>query len=197
MLVFDALQVSTKLAVTELLSTVHRLPKMDQQLSLALEPIRDIAATVEMPFVCFLKDEEAVKRQAYPGVYRIDVQTSGTETELAAWIAKFRSEWEHADFKKSFTPNLKKKRIAGHTTLPEWMPLYLGKSKNVGKRVLEHIKLPLNKTTFALKLNARPGMAERTLRLHTLELRVQNYDAIVPALESALRNRFHPLIGKQ
>ncbi|MDT8318128.1 MAG: hypothetical protein RQ824_09090 [bacterium] len=77
------------------------------------------------------------------------------------------------------------------------MPLYLGKSKHVGARVLEHINLPLHKTTFALKLKARPTMSTRSFRLHSLQLPVKNYDLIVPALEAALRNRFHPLIGKQ
>lgn len=85
----------------------------------------------------------------------------------------------------------------GNGGLSEWMPVYLGKSKNVARRVLEHINLPLEKTTFALKLKARPAMALRAFRFHALELKVENYDIIAPALESALRNRLHPLIGKQ
>ena len=176
---------------------MQRLEKVDRQLSLALKPIADIAASVEMPFICLLSDEAEIAKHTYPGVYRIDVQTSGTADDLADWIAAFQAEWEHADFKKWFTPNLKKKRIAGHKTLPEWMPLYLGKSKNVAKRVLEHINLPLEKTTFALKLKARPAMGSRVLRFHALEVRVKNYDAIVPVLEASLRNRLHPLIGRQ
>jgi hypothetical protein len=176
---------------------MHRLPEMDLLLSQALHPILEIAATVEMPFVCLLSDESEIAKQTYPGLYRIDIQTAGAETVLSDWIAALQAEWEHADFKKSFTPNLKKKRILGHSTLPEWMPFYLGKSKNVAKRVLEHINLPVDKTTFALKLKARPTMATRVFRLHTLKMQVNNYDVIVPAFESALRNRLHPLIGKQ
>lgn len=150
-----------------------------------------------MPLICPLSDEMTIARHTYPGIYRIDISTAGGPTEIAAWVDALRHEWEHDDFKKSFTPNLKKKRIAQHSTLLEWMPLYLGKSKKVGPRVLEHINLGLKKTTFALKLKARPGMAVRSFRLHTLELPVQNYDVIAPALEAALRNRYHPLIGKQ
>lgn len=176
---------------------MQRLEQVDLQLSLALKPIADIAASVEMPLICLLSNETEIAKHTYPGVYRIDVQTCGTAGDLAHWIAAFQAEWEHADFKKSFTPNLKKKRIAGHKTLPEWMPLYLGKSKNVAKRMLEHINLPLEKTTFALKLKARPAMASRVLRFHALEVNVKNYDAIVPVLEASLRNRFHPLIGRQ
>lgn len=176
---------------------MHRLEQVDLQLSQALKPVADIAASVEMPSICLLSDEAEIAKHTYPGVYRIDVQTSGSTDNLAEWIAAFQAEWEHADFKKSFTPNLKKKRIASHKSLPEWMPLYLGKSKNVAKRVLEHINLPLEKTTFALKLKARPAMQNRVLRFHALEVRVKNYDAVVPVLEACLRNRFHPLIGKQ
>lgn len=176
---------------------MHRLKKIDDEISQAMSPMAEIAASVEMPLICLLSNEAEIAKHRYPGLYRIDVQIVDTTTPLTEWIAAFQAEWEHEAFKKSFTPNLKKKRIAGHTTLPKWMPLYLGKSKNVARRVLEHINLPIEKTTFALKLKARPAMASRVLRLHALEVQTANYDVIVPALETALRNRFHPLIGKQ
>lgn len=182
---------------TNFTTRMNRLSAIDHQLSVLLAPLSVIAAEVDMPLICPLSDEREISRHTYRGLYRIDVSTIGENRDLAQWLSLFRSEWEHADFKKSFTPNLKKKRIAGHTVLSEWMPVYLGKSKNVARRVLEHINLPLEKTTFALKLKARPAMALRAFRFHALELEVENYDIIAPALESALRNRFHPLIGKQ
>lgn len=176
---------------------MHRLHTLDKQLTTLFSNFEDIAGELDLPVVCSLSDEKKIAEQAYPGIYLIDVSTAGTTCDLASWIETFRLEWEHADFKKKFTPNLKKMRIARHNQLLEWMPLYIGKSKNVGARVLEHINLGLDKTTFALKLKARPTMAKRMFRLHTLELRVSNYDLVVPTLEAALRNRFNPLIGKQ
>lgn len=176
---------------------MHRILTLDQQLTSLFADIEDIANDLALPLICLLSDEETIRKQTYPGIYRIDVYTGGTATDVSAWIETFRSEWEQDDFKKKSTPNLKKKRILQHQQLPEWMPLYLGKSKNVGARVLDHINLELEKTTYALKLAARPGMVNRIFRLHTLELRVQNYDLIVPVLEAALRNRFNPLIGRQ
>lgn len=176
---------------------MHRLLELDLKLSPLLSQLRHVASELEMPLVCSLADETAIAQQTYPGIYRIDISTAGASGTVGDWIEAFRVEWEHEDFKKKFTPNLKKKRIAKHQSLPEWLPLYLGKSKNVGARVLGHINLPLDKTTFALKFKARPCMTKHALRLHTLQVRVQNYDLIVPALESALRDRFHPLIGKQ
>jgi hypothetical protein len=77
------------------------------------------------------------------------------------------------------------------------MPLYLGKSKRVGVRVLEHINLALDKTTFALKLKARGYMSKHRMRLSVLPIEVRHYDLIVPTMESAFRDRFNPLIGKQ
>lgn len=149
-----------------------------------------------MPLICELSDEKTIIQQSYAGIYRIDVCTTGAN-DLDTWIEEFRAEWEHVDFKKRFTPNFKKKRIAKHSVLVEWMPLYLGKSKNIGKRVTGHINLGLSKSTFALKLKARPGMVNRRLRLHALAVPVTNYDLIVGPLEKALRDHFHPLIGKQ
>ena len=176
---------------------MQRIQQIDDQLTALLAPLLEIDSTVDMPLVCNLTQEDEIALHSYAGLYRIDVSTRGAETDLARWLSVFQGEWEHADFKKSFTPNLKKKRIAKHATLQEWMPVYLGKSKDVARRVLEHINLPLHKTTFALKLKARPVMARREFRFHALPLPVVNYDVIAPALESALRNRFHPLIGKQ
>jgi hypothetical protein len=176
---------------------MQRLLELDKSLSPLFAEIVKVAAEIDIPFVCPLEEEATIAAQSYPGIYRIDIATTGASSELTDWIEAFRAEWEHEDFKKKFTPNLKIKRIARHTTLPEWMPLYLGKSKKVGARVLEHINLPLDKTTFALKLKARPSMLKHKLRLHALPVLVRNYDLVVPALESALRDRFNPLIGKQ
>jgi hypothetical protein len=55
----------------------------------------------------------------------------------------------------------------------------------------------LHKPTFAMKLLARENLKEHTFRLNKIRLDIRNYDAIVPKLESQLRERINPLIGKQ
>lgn len=185
------------LAFTGAISPMHILKQMDKQLSQELMRIADIASLVEMPSICLLSDETEITKHTYPGVYRIDVRTSGNADNLEKWIAMFRAKWESSNFNISSTPKFQKKQIKAHQSLLEWMPLYLGKSKDVAKRVLEHINLPLEKTTFALKLKARQALADSEFRLHALEVKVDNYNVIVPLLETYLRNRFHPLIGKQ
>ena len=176
---------------------MNRIIELDAKLTPLFAELENISNSLIMLPICNLSDEKTISEQVYPGIYRIDVSTAGASVTVEEWIRTLRAEWEHNDFKEKFTPNFKEKRIVQHKTLPEWMPLYLGKSKRVGARVLEHINLPLNKTTFALKLKARPSMSTRSFQLHALRLSVSNYNLIVPALEAALRNRFHPLIGKQ
>lgn len=114
---------------------------------------------------------------------------------LDHWISALQTQWGSSHIKN--TPNFQKKRINHHVSLAEWMPLYLGKSKNVGKRVLEHINLAIDKKTYALKLKARRDMSNYKLRLCAVSIEVEHYDMIIPVLESKLRDRFNPLIGKQ
>ena len=75
--------------------------------------------------------------------------------------------------------------------------IYIGKSKNISKRVYEHIFLELNKKTFAMKLFARENLIDEIFRLSAIRIEIKNYDAIIPIVESELRNRFNPLIGRQ
>lgn len=176
---------------------MERIEKLDKNLTALFHNFDEISQKLVMPVICHLSDEGVIAEQKYPGIYRIDVNTSGSHIDFKSWVMAFQDDWEHSAIKVKFTPNTKKKRIKCHNTLNEWLPIYLGKSKNVAARVLEHINLGIEKTTFALKLKARANMANRQFRLSALRLQVKNYDLIAPALEKALRNRFNPIIGKQ
>ena len=112
---------------------MYRILKLDQKLSALFGNFETIAKELDLADICDLSDEATIAKQKYPGIYRIDVSTAGTVLDVVEWIEAFRVEWEHEDFFRRFTPNLKKKRISQHHRLPVWMPLYLGKSKNVGK----------------------------------------------------------------
>lgn len=176
---------------------MQRLLELDRQLSILFQNFNKVAQELPMIEICDLSDEITISQQKYAGIYRIDVSTEDSSMDASTWIQELRAEWEHSDFLRKHTPNFKNKRIVQHQYLREWMPLYLGKSESVGKRVLEHLNLRLEQTTFALKLKARPGMSRRKFRLYTLELPIQNYNLLAPVVESALRDHFHPLVGKQ
>jgi hypothetical protein len=77
------------------------------------------------------------------------------------------------------------------------MPLYIGKSKTVGKRVKEHLTLPMKARTFALKIQERPNMRRHKFRLSTIRLDVTHYNLLAPTLEETLRDLINPIVGKQ
>ena len=133
----------------------------------------------------------------YPGVYMIEIKNKGDHDSVKSWIDEFRLKWEDDKYKKHFTPNLRKKRIKEHIKLEEWIPIYIGKSRKIEGRIHEHILKDLFKTTFALKLNARENLQNEVFRLHTIKCEADNYDLIVPLIESMMRDRLNPLIGRQ
>lgn len=91
-------------------------------------------------------------------------------------------------------------RIKSHTPvkLNQWIPLYIGKSKNISKRLQEHVfSKDMNAKTYALKLSHRKNLMGKSFRITAIEVNVKNYDLILPVLESTLRNRINPIIGRQ
>jgi hypothetical protein len=133
----------------------------------------------------------------YPGIYLIEIKNDGNFNSFESWVEDFREKWEDERYLKSHTPNLIKTRIEKHTDLGEWIPIYLGKAETIGSRIREHIFKELCKTTYALKLNARENLENEIFRLKTIKCQVANYKLIVPSIESQLRNKINPLIGKQ
>ncbi|HUI58983.1 MAG TPA: hypothetical protein VLX90_02100, partial [Steroidobacteraceae bacterium] len=67
-----------------------------------------------------------------------------------------------------------------------------------GRRVIEHIELPLNKPTWAMKLEARGRFFRANrFRLRTINLELTHYDMLMPVIERRLRDRLNPIVGKQ
>jgi len=181
---------------------LEKILAIDQALSTLLKGFE--AAAVSIPFtpVGNLLDDEMVSKQSYPGIYFIELNTQGASSgTLNQWIATFEKEWLDDKYRNQFVANPKKRRIETHLAsgeFKEWMPFYIGKSKHVAGRLREHVHLPLEKKTFALKLNARPTMLTRQWRFSTINLKgIVNYNEIASQMENALRNYYHPIVGKQ
>lgn len=131
------------------------------------------------------------------GVYFFEIKTEGSKfDDFDAWSADFIRKWTDARFEKRFVSNPKKKRLKAHSTLKPWVPLYIGKSKKIKQRLLEHIGLDLDSETFAMKLNLRDEFEGARLRISIAQLDVKNYDIIAPRLEKAMRERFNPIVGQ-
>jgi hypothetical protein len=176
---------------------VQRITQLDGALTSLFAGFSALAHELEFTPVCELDDEATIAAQKYPGLYRIDIRVQEHHKRLSDWASWFRNEWVKPEYERKHVPNPKKKRLAAHSVLTEWMPLYLGKSKHVAGRVWEHLYLSLEQPTTALKLKARTNLIDQRFRLSTIQVEVENYDLIMPQLESALRNKYNPILGRQ
>jgi hypothetical protein len=181
---------------------MKKIAEIDKNISLQLNELTKVADKIDFIEICSFKVKSEIieipwDEIAHTGIYLIEIKNDNKHKTFESWIDKFRKDWEDEKYLKKFVPNLKKKRIGKHSELNEWIPLYIGKSKNIGGRLKDHIYQNLNKTTFALKLLARENLKAHTFRLSVIKLDVENYNHIVPFIESHMRERINPIIGKQ
>jgi len=172
-------------AITKELATLHQTIS-DWEFS----PIKEFQLGEDTFEVCNTDHD-------FQGIYFFELLINDITSDKTIWAEQFRQFWEHPDYHKRFVPGIKKIRVNAHSQLKQWMPIYIGKSKHIGKRINEHILLGILKTTFAMKLKARTNLHGQTFRVSAIRLQVTNYDAIMPQIETALRNKYNPIIGKQ
>lgn len=177
------------------------LEEISGQLSEIHSELKSYCSTLNFEQICeFTMDncqDMPWERLSTPGIYQIEIKNISTFTDFTSWVGNFRAEWEDSMYKRKFVPNLKMKRIKQHTELKDWIPLYIGKSKSIRGRVHQHIYSEIEKTTFALKLNARVHAKKEVFRLSIIPIPHANYNWIVPVIENTLRDQLNPIIGKQ
>lgn len=134
-----------------------------------------------------------------PGFYVFYIKPR-TKVPKLSWLLKFEEDWlrgGHDEFQHS--PAIVKKRKVLHKEPKGWVPLYLGKSEHVAKRVVAHFSLPGNKKTFSLKLQAR----SQALREYKIQVRVFTFapfkgmQIYLENMERHIREKFIPLTGRQ
>ena len=138
----------------------------------------------------------------YEGIYFFEVKmpiSKNEEKKPIESLNEFVSLWKDPAYHMRWTPGIKQSRLVAHQQMvPDgWVPLYIGKSRNVGKRVNDHITMDLEKTVFAMKLKARKNLYAHMFRVRFIKIDVIHYDMIVPYVERELRNRLNPIAGKQ
>jgi hypothetical protein len=148
--------------------------------------------------ICKLDNERKIAKQEYPGVYLIEIRVDRKRfTNVEEWLDEFKEEWDGDEPKKHFTPGTRAKRIKEHPRLLAWMPLYIGIRKTtIAERISQHMSLKASANTGGLKLKCRGKIRLRDLRLSTIELELKSYNAMMPAIEMVLRNRFNPILGR-
>lgn len=179
-----------------------QIESIDNEINRQLELLKEEVKLIDLQEVCEFKLDEAAEKipwndLVYKGIYLFEIKNDERFSDFNSWINDFKETWEGKDYKYKFTPNTRKVRIKAHNELKEWIPIYIGKSRNIGQRIREHIFKELHKSTFALKLMARSNLKGNTFRLKVLKVEVKNYDSIVPKIEWQLRDRINPILGKQ
>lgn len=115
---------------------------------------------------------------------------------------EFLDKWDKPTEQISYFP--KSNRGRSKTSLGTYepgtmVPFYLGKSEKVGSRIDQHLYLPPGKRTYALKLSHRSALLSGIdFKINWLPLATtrDNY-FLVSRVESLLRDRLNPIIGKQ
>lgn len=131
----------------------------------------------------------------YSGVYYIELFYNKETTNFTSWLTKFTKAWEDEKFYNR--PRIRKKSIKNLELGDNWIPLYIGKSKNIGKRIKQHLLLDNKSATYALKLSSKDFLQNEKIRIRTIKIEVKNYNQIIPYIESEMRKRKHPILGRQ
>jgi hypothetical protein len=134
----------------------------------------------------------------FPGLYLFEIKNGRSET-FGNWFDEFKDIWHHKDYLKRFVPNTKIKRTSRYERdqIYNWIPLYIGKSRNVSRRIKEHFSLGLDRNTTAMKLLSRTNLFSNTFRISTMKIETVNYDLILPQFEKAFRDVKNPILGRQ
>lgn len=134
-----------------------------------------------------------------PGIYLFWVKFANKD------LSDFQNSWESAKKTISYYPQFNKKRAEKaekQYNLEDYLPFYLGKSENIKSRVIQHIDLKGNKTTYALKLKAickdQENIGQNQFFVSQLRFPFSDESYfLLDIVEKELRNRLNPIIGKQ
>ena len=182
-IIADATAAALKITALEHVKTVERG---------LLSSLQEFPLAVSHPFANIA---------AGPGIYYFDIRFPfSTEPEftqfLRAWGSKGASNLQKGT-SRSY-PKRAKQHIA-KVEASEFVPFYLGKNMNVQDRVIQHLTGAADAGTYGLKLLTRSKLLDGcTIRVGgvVFEVDPKAYFCI-EFLEAAIRERLHPIIGKQ
>ncbi len=170
-----------------------------------LKPVIDDLEFDEDSALMFELNEEVgtiCNNHRFQGVYFFEVKLPACqngEKTPEDLLDEFVTLWRDSAYHMKWTPGIKQSRLLANKQIASegWIPLYIGKSRDVGKRVNDHIMMNLAKTQFAMKLKSRKNLYTYMFRVRFIKIDVLHYDMIVPYVERELRNRLNPIAGKQ
>lgn len=141
---------------------------------------------------------EKINKINSPGIYFIEILNNSKNKLFTDWYSEFEKKWNSEEIKNAKVPKPIKKQISVHQIcVDDWTLLYIGKSKNIGKRVNEHITHKLEAQTYSMKIKQRNLLNKDTFRVKFIKIETENYSEVMPIIENKLRNKFNPIIGKK
>lgn len=174
---------------------IERLEKKVKEIS--FDPAKSVSFIISDQFDC--KSLFPYKKQQ--GLYLFEINLDSPNlvgSKRATRIINFANDWSTKRIDSFFSSSIIKKRLKIRSDFDEkWLPLYIGKNKDIYNRIKDHIDLSPEKKTYALKLKHRPYLDGLEFRVSTIEFDIKNYDFIVPHIERSLREEYHPIVGKQ
>lgn len=143
----------------------------------------------------FIEDNHSTK------IKKSKIRDNFYEHLKKSWLSNTRNNSKH--------PKLIRKRFKYHYSLRpyrnnfesnEWIPLYLGISHNIQERILEHINC--DSDTYSMKLLHLSETAFKEIPIRVSTSVIPNIELnrrymIVKEIETILREKLHPLVGKQ
>lgn len=156
--------------------------------------------------ICFTISDEFDSKSLFQkpkqqGVYLFELNLDNPKlvgTKRATKIKNFSDSWAKKKNDSFFSSSVIKKRLVLRKDFNEqWLPIYIGKNKDIHKRIIEHIDLSPKKNTYAMKLKHRTNLHGLEFRVSIIAFDVANYDFIIPHIERTLRDKYIPIIGKQ
>jgi hypothetical protein len=157
---------------------------------------KGIIFCIEKEFIlCDYKPDLLEIPKRAKGIYFFEIKKNDTSLAFNDWITAFKEEWEKNEIRNR--PKSRKisiEKLSGFTD--DWIPFYIGKSKNIQHRVNQHISLG-ETSTYALKLKAMKNLDDKTFRLSYIIIDTEHYDMVMPKIEQVLREKYNPIIGKQ
>lgn len=143
--------------------------------------------------------EKAEGLRGKKGIYLFEICNKDAVV-FDEWISDFTPKFrgKENEYLHKWTPNIVKKRTSEHKgNIIRWIPFYLGKSKDIAKRLDTHINSRLGKPPQGLKLKERGNLDSQLFRVKYMDLDyIVNYDVIVVEIEKKLRDEINPIVGK-
>ncbi|WP_334125462.1 hypothetical protein [Empedobacter brevis] len=183
--------------------------EFDQKVNIYIEELESKLDDINFDFTkskCFTLNEDFDSKKIFDdpnkkGIYFFEINLENLYPKVVkkkTKVADFIKDWAKKKNDSFFSSSVVKKRSNLYKDFDEeWLPLYIGKSKKINSRIIEHIDLSPNKNTYAMKLRHRSSLIGATYRVSVIELDVINYDFIAPHIERTLREKYKPIVGKQ